>query len=362
MSGPLTDVRVVELAGIGPAPHAAMILADLGADVVRVERPGSGHELGRRDALLRGRRTVEVDLKSDIDRDLFLELLGEADVLIEGYRPGVTERLGIGPETCLARNPQLIYGRMTGWGQDGPMAERAGHDINYLSLTGVLHAIGRTDERPVAPLNLVADFGGGSLFLVVGILGALLERERSCRGQVVDAAMVDGASVLAQMMWSLRGLGLWSDHRGSNLLDSGAPFYDVYTCADGRWVAVGAIEPQFYGELLRGLEVDPADLPPQNDRSGWPALRELFTRVFGSQPRDHWIEVFGDTDACVTPVLSLTEATEHPQLAKRQTFVEIDGLTQPGPAPRFSRSIPDLPLPPPTVSTDLDHVLAGWRL
>lgn len=241
------------------------------------------------------------------------------------------------------------------------MAARAGHDINYISLTGILHAIGRTNERPAPPLNLVGDFGGGSMFLLLGITAALWERERSGQGQVVDAAMIDGASMLAQMVWALRGLGVWSDDRGSNLLDTGAPFYDTYTCADGRWVAVGAIEPQFYGQLLEGLKLDPSHLPEQNDRSGWPTLRGLFTQVFASMPRDHWVKIFEGTDACVTPVLSFEEVAEHPQFATRNSFLEIDGITQPAPAPRFSRSKPRRPSAPPTGINDIDALLEGWR-
>lgn len=353
---------MVELAGIGPVPHAAMILADLGADVVRVERPGGSLSLtgGKPDHLLRGRRCVAVDLKADTGRELVLSLAAEADVLLEGFRPGVAERLGLGPDECRERNHRLVYGRMTGWGQDGPMADQVGHDINYISLTGALHAIGRAGERPLPPLNLVGDFGGGSMFLLTGVLSALWERERSGEGQVVDAAMVDGASVLAQMMWALRGVGAWSDERGANLLDSGAPFYDVYTCADGGWVAVGAIEPQFYQALLRGLGLDAADLPEQNDRSGWPTLRAEFTSAFVSEPRDHWTKVFDGTDACVTLVLSFDEVAGHPHIAARNILIDIDGVTQPAPAPRFSRTAPDAPKAPPLPGADTLAVLHDW--
>ncbi|EHR52140.1 putative acyl-CoA transferase/carnitine dehydratase [Saccharomonospora marina XMU15] len=343
MAGPLTGIRVVELAGIGPGPHAAMILADLGADVVRVERPG-GEDGG---AMLRGRRSVAADLKTPEGHALALRLAEKADVLLEGFRPGVAERLGLGPADCHAVNPRLIYGRMTGWGQHGPLSQRAGHDINYISLTGVLHAIGRRDERPVPPLNLVGDFGGGSMFLLVGVLSALWERQRSGQGQVVDAAMVDGASVLAQMMWSMRGQGTWTDERGGNLLDGGAPFYDTYECADGRYVAVGAIEPQFYAQLLAGLGLDPADLPGQLEQDRWPQLRSRLAEAFGAQPREHWEQVFAATDACVTPVLTFAEAADHPNLAARGTIVELDGVAQPAPAPRFSRTAAATPTPPP---------------
>ncbi|MEU6645639.1 CaiB/BaiF CoA-transferase family protein [Saccharomonospora sp. NPDC046836] len=363
MPGPLTGLKVIELAGIGPAPHAAMILADLGADVVRVERPSGSLDLtgGKPDHQLRGRRSVGADLKNDEGRRLVLRLVAKADVLIEGFRPGVAERLGIGPADCHAVNPRLVYGRMTGWGQDGPLAATAGHDINYLGLTGILHAIGRSDEPPVPPLNLVGDYGGGSMFLLTGLLAALWERERSGVGQVVDAAMVDGASVLGQLMWALRGLGAWSDERASNLLDGAAPFYDTYVCADGRYVAVGALEPQFYSALLEGLGLDPAELPAQLDRSGWPLLRARFTQLFSARTRDEWAAVFAGTDACVTPVLSFGEAPWHPHLAARQTLIELDGITQPAPAPRFSRTVPDRPTPPPAPGSANEAVLRDWQ-
>ena len=343
-------VRVLELAGIGPGPHAAMVLADLGADVVRVERPtGRGLTLapeGRADHVLRGRRSVSADLKDPAGRDLVLRLAERADVLIEGLRPGVAERLGIGPAECTARNPRLVYARMTGWGQTGPWAERVGHDINYLSLTGVLHAIGPV-ERPVVPLNLVGDYGGGSMFLVTGVLAALHERAGSGHGQVIDVAMVDGASVLSQLIWALRAAGVWSDRRGTNLLDGGRPYYDTYACADGRFVAVGALEPQFYTALLHGLGLDPADLPDRDDPAGWPRLRARFTDVFGTRSRDEWAALFDGTDACVTPVLTFAEAAEHPHLAARGTHLALDGVTQPAPAPRFSRTPAGVPAAPP---------------
>lgn len=363
MAGPLRGLRVIELAGIGPGPHAAMILADLGADVVRVERPGGTLDLtnGSPDHMLRGRRSVAADLKSAEGRALVLRLVAKADVLLEGYRPGVTERLGLGPTDCHAINPRLIYGRMTGWGQQGPKANRAGHDINYISLTGALHAIGRAGERPVPPLNLVGDFGGGSMFLLTGVLAALWERERSGQGQVVDAAMVDGASVLLQMMWSMRAQGGWTSERGTNMLDGGAPFYDTYACSDDRYVAVGAIEPQFFAALLAGLGLDPADLPGQFDRAGWPTLRARLTTAFLSQPRDHWAKLFADTDACVTPVLTFEEAARQPHLAARGTLTDIDGITQAAPAPRFSRTQPDTPTSPPVPGADTDAVLADWH-
>ncbi|MGQ0718138.1 MAG: CaiB/BaiF CoA transferase family protein [Pseudonocardiales bacterium] len=364
MPGPLAGLRVIELAGIGPGPHAAMLLADLGADVVRVERPPGGLQLAPResDQMLRGRRSVALDLKDPTDRETLLRLVERADVLVEGLRAGVTERLGVGPADCHARNPRLVYARMTGWGQHGPLANRAGHDINYLALTGVLHAVGNAGGKPVPPLNLVGDFGGGSMFLVVGVLAALWERERSGAGQIVDAAMLDGVSVLAQMVWSLRASGLWSDERGRNLLDSGAPFYDTYACSDGRYVAVGALEPQFYADLLEGLGLSGQDLPRQLDLTGWPVLRDRFTEVFASRSRDEWVAVFEGTDACVAPVLSFAEAPSHPHIAARGTIIELDGVLQAAPAPRFSRTAPDRPTPPPRPGADTAAVLADWAV
>jgi alpha-methylacyl-CoA racemase len=361
-SGPLAGLRVVELAGIGPGPHAAMILADLGAEIVRIDRPSGGLRLGSPDApdpTLRGRRRVAADLKDPAGREIVLRLVERADVLVEGYRPGVTERLGVGPAQCHARNPRLVYGRVTGWGQEGPLAARAGHDINYLSLTGALHAIGRSGERPLPPLNLVGDFGGGSMLLVVGVLAALWEAQRSGQGQVVDAAMVDGASVLVQMVWAMLGQRTWTDERGANLLDGYAPFYDTYTCADGRHVAVGALEPQFYAALLAGLGLDGAELPEQYDRTGWSTLRERFTEVFAGRGRDEWAEVFAGTDACVTPVLAFGEVASHPHVAARSTIVERAGLPEAAPAPRFSRTATELP-GDPGAPEDVESVLADW--
>ena len=360
--GPLHGLKIVELAGLGPAPHAAMVLADLGADVVRVDRPGGLRLVDESfpDPTLRGRRHVVANLKDPAGRETVLRMVERADVLLEGYRPGVTERLGVGPVDCHARNPRLVYARMTGWGQDGPMAPRAGHDINYISLTGTLHAIGRAGERPVPPLNLVGDYGGGSMLLVIGVLGALWEAQRSGQGQVVDAAMIDGASLLAQTFWGLLGHGLWFDEREANLLDGGAPFYDTYTCADGRHVAVGALEPQFYAELLAGLGLtDADDLPDQYDRTGWPQLRTRFVAAFATRTRDEWAGVFDGTDACVTPVLSFGEVPAHPHVAARGTIVERDGVTQAAPAPRFSRTPTETPgraSPPEPV----ESVLRDW--
>jgi alpha-methylacyl-CoA racemase len=362
-AGPLAGVRVVELAGIGPGPHAAMVLADLGADVVRVDRPGASNfpfPPGVRDQLQRGRRSVLLDLKADADRHTLLDLIAVADVLIEGYRPGVAERLKIGPQDCQARNPRLVYARMTGWGQDGPFAQRAGHDINYISLTGVLHAIGRRGEAPVPPLNLAGDFGGGSMLVVVGILAALIERNTSGTGQVIDAAMIDGASLLSQMVWALRAAGAWSDERGSNLLDGAAPFYDTYECRDGRHVAIGALEPQFFAQLAAGLELDLPEGFVHLDPAQWPDLRKVIAARIATRTRDEWADRFADTDACLTPVLSFAEATGHPHVAGRGTLTEIDGVVQAAPAPRFSRTPAARPSPPPEPGAHTVEVLAEW--
>lgn len=367
MSGPLAGVRVVELAGLGPAPHAAMVLADLGADVVRVERPrGRGLRVDGGnvpDVVLRGRRSVAVDLKTPDGVASVLALAARADVLVEGLRPGVTERLGLGPEEALRHNPRLVYGRVTGWGQDGPRAHDVGHDINSVGLTGALNAMGRAGEPPPPPLNLVGDYGGGSMLLVVGVLAALLERAGSGRGQVVDAAMVDGVALLSQLTLALRGTGQWRDERQGNLLDGAAPFYDTYACADGRFVAVGALEPHFFGALLTGLGVAEEEFPAQYDRQSWPAMRARFTRLFGSRTRDAWAAHFLGSEACVTPVLSYEEAARDPHLAARGTYVEAGGVAQAAPAPRFSRSALDAPSAPAEPgSTTVAEILQGWLL
>ena len=362
MSGPLSGLRVVELAGLGPAPHACMVLADLGADVVRVERPTPGERVppAVADQTQRGRRSIEVDLKSEAGRELVLRLAERADVFVEGFRPGVTEKLGLGPDDLWARNPRVVYGRVTGWGQQGPLAARAGHDINYLGLTGSLYAMGRAGETPAPPLNLVADFGGGSMLLLVGILAALHERHSSGRGQVVDAAMVDGVALLSQMMWTMRGQGIWGDDRQANMLDGGAPFYDTYACADGRYVAVGPIEPQFYAAMLDGLGLADAGLPDQLDTAQWPSLRKSLTEAFLSRTRDEWTAVFEGTDACVTPVVEPAEVRDQPHLSARGTFLELDGVFQPAPAPRFSRTPAGIPAAPPPVGADTEVVVADW--
>lgn len=359
-AGPLSGLRVVELAGIGPAPYACTLLAELGAYVVRVDRPGGGGPLsGAATDLNRSRPSVAVDLKSAGGRDVVLRLVAEADVLVEGLRPGVTERLGIGPETCRERNPRLVYARMTGWGQDGPLAHTAGHDITYAALTGALHATGAPD-KPVQALNLVADFGGGSMFLVVGILAALHERAGSGLGQVVDAAMVDGAASLMTMTYGLFGAGLWRDERQANLLDGGAPFYDTYPCADGRHVAVGALEPQFYARLLDGLGIADQVQGHQYDASRWPEHRALFAATFRTRTRDEWAAAFAGTDACVAPVLGLAEAPLHPHLAARAVFTDVGGSIQPRVAPRFSRTPGLEPTPPRRAGEDTVTTLGAW--
>lgn len=357
-SGPLAGIRVVELAGMGPGPHAAMQLADLGAEVIRVERPGRA---AAGDVLLRNRSRVCLDLAIPAAVETVLQLVEQADVLIEGFRPGVTERLGLGPQVCHARNPKLVYGRVTGWGQSGPLAQRAGHDINYIALTGALHAMGPADQPPPPPLNLVADFGGGSMLLLLGVLAALLEREHSGSGQVVDAAMVDGVGMLSQMMWSFRGQGDWSEDRGSNLLDGGAPYYRTYPCADGKYVAVGAIEPEFYRQLLVGLELVEADLPGRRDRDNWPALAERLAGAFSRRSRDEWSAIFADTDACVTPVLTFAEAAVHPHAVARQGYAAIDGVLQAMPAPRFPDRATRPVIPPAEQVVEPAAVLARWQ-
>ncbi len=362
--GPLDGVRVIEIASLAPAPFGCMILSDLGADVLRVERPENCRPDGRApaDPLARGRRSVGLNLKDPAGIDLLLRLTEDADVLVEGFRPGVTERLGFGPDVCAERNPGLIYARMTGWGQDGPLAPTAGHDVDYIAISGALSMVGRAGERPVPPVNLIGDFGGGGMLLAVGVLAALVERQRSGRGQVIDAAMVDGSALLTSFIYGMRARGGWRDERGVNLLDTGAPFYDTYATSDGRFVAVGALEPQFYAALLRGLGLAGEDLPAQLDVHGWPVLRARFTAVFAQRTRDEWAEVFAGTDACVAPVLSAAEVALHPHNSARDVFIDVGGVTQPAPAPRFGRTAADLPKPPVRPGADTDSVLASLGL
>ncbi|MGN6577484.1 MAG: CaiB/BaiF CoA transferase family protein [Nocardioides sp.] len=360
-TGPLRGVRVVELAGIGPGPHAATLLADLGADVVRVERPGGAASAGARetDLLTRGRPSVAMDLKNPAAMETVLRLVESADVFLEGMRPGAAERLGLGPQECLARNPRLVYGRMTGWGQDGPLAHTAGHDLNYIAIAGALHGLGQTPDRPQFPTNLVGDFGGGSTYLVIGVLAALLEARVSGEGQVVDAAIVDGTAHLSAMFASMLAGGWTQERRAANLLDGGAPFYDVYETADGRHMSVGALEPRFYAELLERLELGD-DVPDRNDPAQWPALRAALTARFKERTQAEWAEVFDGTDACCAPVLPLTEAARHPHLAARGTYVERDGVLQPAPAPRFSRTRATLTTGPSAPGGQTREALLAW--
>jgi len=362
-TGPLRGVRVVEIAGIGPGPHGATILADLGADVIRLERPGGTMVAGTGavDLLTRGRPSVVLDLKAPGATDVVLDLVGSADVLIEGMRPGTAERLGIGPEPCQARNPRLVYARMTGWGQDGPLAPTAGHDLNYIALAGALHGMGQSAERPHFPANLVGDFGGGSTYLVIGVLAALLEARTSGQGQVVDAAIVDGTAHLSAMYAGMLAGGAAHQRRASSLVDGGAPFYDVYETADGKHMSVGALEPQFYDALVDGLGLA-GEVPDRNDLSAWPELRTAFTARFKEKTQAEWTEVFEGTDACCAPVLPLTEAARHPHLAARETYVERDGVLQPAPAPRFSRTQASLGAGPTPPGARSREALTAWGI
>ena len=368
MAGPLSGLRIIELAGIGPGPFAAMLLADMGAEVLRVDRAqsvvGGDPAAPPLDPLLRGRRSIGIDLKHPEGVEAVLRLVASADALLEGFRPGVTERLGLGPDVCLARNPRLVYGRMTGWGQEGPYAMTAGHDINYIALAGALEGVGRAGQPPTPPLNMVGDFGGGAMFLAFGIVCGVLEARESGAGQVVDAAMVDGAATLMSMFHGFRAMGVWQPERGTNLLDSGAHFYDVYECADGGYVSIGSIEPQFYAELLRltGLAEDGSDgdLPSQHDRSQWPAMKGRLAAIFKSRSRDEWCAVMEGTDVCFAPVLSLDEAPTHPHMAARGTFTEVGGVRQPAPAPRFSRTEAEIARPPSHPGQHTDEVLGDW--
>jgi len=359
-SGPLSGIRVLEIAGMGPGPFCAMVLSDFGADVIRVDRAdavgGPGDAQASVDVLSRGRRSLAVDLKQPGAVELVLRLVEQADVLVEGYRPGVMERLGLGPDVCLGRNPRLVYGRMTGWGQDGPWAAQAGHDINYISLAGALWPIGRAGEAPVPPLNLVGDFGGGGMLLAVGICAALAERATSGRGQVVDAAMTDGAALLNGFLYGMRAAGLWGDERGANLLDTGAPFYEVYETADGRWISLGSIEPKFFRNLVNGLGLD-IGLAAQTDQAQWPAQKEKLAAIFRTKTSDEWTELLASADTCFAPVLSPWEAPQHPHNAARGTFTESFGVLQPSPAPRFSRTPAVIAGPPAVPGQHTDEIL-----
>lgn len=368
MAGPLAGQRIIEIAGIGPGPFAAMLLADLGAEVIRVERAGAVRgpvpDQAHGDILLRGRRNIAIDLKHPDGVATLLDLVEGADALIEGFRPGVMERLGIGPDVCMERNPKLVFGRMTGWGQTGPYSQAAGHDINYISLAGALAHFGRRDEGPTPPLNMVGDFGGGGMFLALGVVAALLESKGSGVGQVVDTAMVDGSAILMSMFWAFKSMGMFDENaRGTNLLDTGAHFYDVYACSDGEYISLGSIEPQFYAELLRltGL-TDDEQFAKQMDPTEWVALKERLTELFATKSRDEWCSIMEHTDVCFAPVLTMSEAAEHPHNVERGTFVEVAGVTQPAPAPRFSRTENVIASAPAWPGEHTRDVLADWGL
>jgi alpha-methylacyl-CoA racemase len=364
VAGPLQGIKVIELAGIGPGPFCGMMLADMGAELIRIDRSGAVQgdfpAAPRADILARGRRSVGVDLKHPEGVETILRLVEKADVIYEGFRPGVTERLGLGPDVCLARNPRIIYGRMTGWGQDGPLAKAAGHDINYIALTGALHSIGRKGETPVPPLNLVGDFGGGGLLLAYGIVCALVETARSGKGQVVDAAMVDGAGALMAIIYGAHASGWWQDDRGSNMLDGAAHFYDTYETKDGKYVSIGSIEPQFYALLLKLTGIEGEDLPHQFDRGQWEAMKEKLGAIFKSKTRDEWCAIMEGTDVCFAPVLSLAEAPHHHHAKARGGFTELAGVVNPAPAPRFSRTQPKLDLPPALPGEHTEAALRDW--
>jgi alpha-methylacyl-CoA racemase len=369
MPGPLTGYRIIEIAGIGPGPFAAMMLADMGAEVVRVDRAqavvGADPDQPSRDLLNRGRRSIGVDLKHSDGVETVLKLVERADALVEGFRPGVAERLGIGPDACLARNPRLVYGRMTGWGQDGPYAATSGHDINYIALSGSLSAFGRKGDAPVPPLNLIGDFGGGGMLMAYGIVCGLLEAQKAGEGQVIDAAMVDGSALLATMIYGLRASGAWHDERGTNVLDTGAWFYEVYETADGQYVSFGSLEPQFFAELnrLTGLADDQdgkGPIPQQMDRATWPAMKARLAAVIKTKTRDEWCQLMEGTDTCFAPVLGLGEAPTYPHNARRGTFTEVAGVVQPAPAPRFSRTPGAITMPPPHAGQHTAEVLTDW--
>ncbi|EFF89144.1 CaiB/BaiF CoA transferase family protein [Streptomyces sp. e14] len=363
-SGPLAGVRIVELGGVGPTPFCCMLLSDLGADIVRIDRP-PGYDGGapvepRFNLLNRGRRSAALDLKNGAAVEAVLRLVRDADAVIEGFRPGVAEKLGLGPDECRAANPRLVYGRMTGWGQDGPLAQAPGHDVNYVSLTGVLHSVGRAGGPPVIPLNLAGDFGGGSLYLALGVVSALLESRTSGRGQVIDAAMVDGSASLMTLFYGLHAAGYWNDERGTNRLDSGAPWYDVYETKDGRWLSVGSNEARFWRNTLRLLGLREEDMPDQHDRTRWPEMRTTLAEVLRTRTRDEWCALAEGQEVCVAPVLSLTEAPGHPHLRERGTFTEVEGVIQPAPAPRFSRTPGAIQGPPAEPGQHTDEVLGDW--
>ncbi|GHB73319.1 CoA transferase [Streptomyces viridiviolaceus] len=362
--GPLSGIKIVELGGVGPVPYCCMLLSDLGADIIRIDRP-AGYDGGapvepRFNLLNRGRRSAALDLKKEGAVEAVLKLVQRADVLVEGFRPGVAEKLGLGPDDCLAVNPALVYGRMTGWGQDGPLAYAPGHDVNYVSLTGVLHSVGTAGGPPTIPLNLAGDFGGGSLYLALGVVSALLESRGSGQGQVIDAAMVDGSASLMTLFYGLHAAGYWNDERGTNRLDSGAPWYNVYETKDGRWLSVGSNEARFWRNTLRVLGLNEDDMPDQHDRSRWPEIHDTFAAVFLTRTRDEWCALAEGQDVCFAPVLSLSEAPNHPHLRARGTFVEVEGVLQPAPAPRFSRTPGAIQSAPAGPGQHTEEVLAHW--
>lgn len=356
--GPLTGLKVIEFAGIGPGPFCGMLLSDLGADVVRIDRKGQGRGAPS-DITSRGRRSVALDLKTPEAVETCLKLMDSADAIIEGFRPGVMERLGLGPDVALARNPKLVFGRMTGWGQTGPYAMAAGHDMNYIAITGALHAIG-TDDKPVPPLNLVGDFGGGALYLAFGLLAGVIQARETGKGQVIDCAMSDGAASLMAMFYGFKAGGMWKEARRSNMLDGGAHFYDTYQCSDGKWVSIGSIEPQFYALLLEKTGIDDPEFQKQHDRSAWPGLREKLAQVIAQKTRDEWTAIMGGTDVCFAPVLDLDEAPNHPHNLARETFVELGGVIQPAPAPRFSATPGKIQGPPPAIGAHDREALTDW--
>lgn len=362
--GPLSGIKIVEMAGIGPGPMCAMLLSDMGAEVLRIDRmqdAGLGIARDPRfDLMNRGRRNVAIDVKSAAGRDTVLKLTEQADAIIEGFRPGVMERLGLGPDVCLARNPALVYGRMTGWGQEGTISHAAGHDINYIALTGALNSVGQNGGPPVVPLNLFGDFGGGALYLAFGVACGIIEARQSGQGQVVDAAMTDGCASLMTMFYGMMASGSWTDARGSNAVDGGSHFYTVYETKDGKYVSIGSIEAKFYAELLEKTGLTNSDLPAQFEQSEWPAMKQRFTEVFKTKTRDEWTEIMEGSDVCFAPVLNLSEAPSHPHNVARQTFVSVDGVTQPAPAPRFSRTVPEIQRPPARRGQHTDEALADW--
>lgn len=369
MAGPLAGLRVIEMVGLGPCPFAAMMLADMGAEVIRIDRkatPGAANPfpmLGTKfDVMARGRRSLALDLKQPEARELMLDLVAQTDVLIEGFRPGVMERLGLGPEPCQVRNPKLVYGRITGWGQTGPLAKAAGHDINYLALSGMLQAMGRADTPPAPPLNLVGDFGGGAMMLAFGVVCALLEARTSGKGQVIDAAMVEGSALLGAMIYGFRAFGSWSDQRAANLLDGGAHFYDTYACADGKFVSIGAIEPQFYALLLRLCDISDPAFDAQMDVTQWPTLKQKIAAIFVRKTQQEWCRLMEGSEVCFAPVLDMAAAPQHPHNQARGSFIEVDGVSQPAPAPRFSRSTPEVSAPPAAPGQHSEAILKDWQI